>query len=86
MSGPVVSVLGVLLLLVIAAVVLLIVFGVSRGQSRDTTTALEVAEREDFIEHLREVAWQHRDVSPELATIILDEIAKRRRPPLEGPR
>lgn len=38
--------------------------------------APEVAERDAFIEHLREVAWQHRDVSPELSTILLDEIAQ----------
>lgn len=86
MSGPMVSAVGVLLLLVIAAVVLLIVYSTSRGQAAERATALDVAEGEAFIEHLREVAWQHRDVSPELATIILDEIAQRRRPPLEGPR
>lgn len=36
-----------------------------------------VAERDAFIEELRELAWQHRDVSPELSTIIIDEIARR---------
>lgn len=27
-----------------------------------------------FTEHLRELAWRDRDVAPELATIVLDEI------------
>ena len=31
------------------------------------------------IQELREIAWQHRDVAPEFATIMLDEIAKRER-------
>jgi hypothetical protein len=38
-----------------------------------------LAERDAFIEQLRELAWQHRDVSPELSTIIIDEIATRHR-------
>lgn len=29
------------------------------------------------IQQLRELAWQHRDIAPEFATIMLDEIAKR---------
>ena len=37
----------------------------------------EIAERDAFIDHLREVAWQHRDVSPELSTIVIDEITTR---------
>lgn len=43
------------------------------------TDAAGTAERDAFIEHLRELAWQHRDVSPELSTIIIDEIAQRHR-------
>ena len=44
----------------------------------------ELAERDTFIEQLRELAWQHRDVSPELSTIIIDEITTRHRR-LSGP-
>src|SRR6478609_7729159 len=44
-----------------------------------------LAERDAFIEQLRELAWQHRDVSPELSTIILDEIATRHRRLPGGP-
>lgn len=43
-----------------------------------------VAERDAFIEQLRELAWQHRDVSPELSTILIDEIASHHRR-LSGP-
>ena len=38
-----------------------------------------LAERDAFIEQLRELAWQHRDVSPELSTIIIDEITTHHR-------
>ena len=44
----------------------------------------ELAERDAFIEQLRELAWQHRDVSPELSTIIIDEITTHHRR-LSGP-
>jgi hypothetical protein len=44
----------------------------------------EIAERDAFIQQLRELAWQHRDVSPELSTIIIDEIATHHRR-LSGP-
>ena len=44
----------------------------------------ELAERDAFIEQLRETAWQHRDVSPELSTIIIDEIMTHHRR-LSGP-
>ena len=45
----------------------------------------ELAERDGFIEQLREIAWQHRDVSPELSTIIIDEIATHHRRVSSGP-
>jgi hypothetical protein len=45
----------------------------------------ELAEREAFIEQLRELAWQHRDVSPELSTIIIDEITAHHRRLSSGP-
>ena len=44
-----------------------------------TTDGAAVAERDDFIEQLRELAWQHRDVSPELSTIVIDEITQHHR-------
>ena len=49
-----------------------------------TAAPRELAERDAFIEQLRELAWQHRDVSPELSTIIIDEITTRHRR-LSGP-
>ncbi len=45
----------------------------------------ELAERDAFIEQLRETAWQHRDVSPELSTIIIDEITTHHRRLSSGP-
>ena len=44
-----------------------------------------LAERDAFIEQLRETAWQHRDVSPELSTIIIDEITTHHRRLSSGP-
>jgi hypothetical protein len=49
-----------------------------------TADGTAVAERDAFIEQLRELAWQHRDVSPELSTIVIDEIATHHRR-LSGP-
>ena len=45
----------------------------------------ELAERDAFIEQLRELAWQHRDVAPELSTIIIDEITTHHRRLSSGP-
>jgi hypothetical protein len=50
----------------------------------DPRAAQALAERDAFIEQLRELAWQHRDVSPELSTIVIDEIASHHRR-LSGP-
>ncbi len=64
--------LGVVLLLVLvggAAYVL----GAASASKTPAHSGL-LAERDAFIEDLRELAWQHRDVSPELSTIIIDEI------------
>ncbi|MEI2714491.1 MAG: hypothetical protein V9G04_14650 [Nocardioides sp.] len=52
--------------------------GVSAGDKRPGEAA-EIAERDEFIEHLRELAWQHRDISPELSTILIDEVSARHR-------
>ena len=49
------------------------------------TPPRELAERDAFIEQLRELAWQHRDVSPELSTIIIDEITTHHRRQSDGP-
>ena len=49
------------------------------------TPLRDLAERDAFIEQLRELAWQHRDVSPELSTIIIDEITTHHRRLSSGP-
>lgn len=51
----------------------------------DPRATRELAERDAFIEQLRELAWQHRDVSPELSTIIIDEITTHHRRLSGGP-
>ncbi|MCF6376560.1 hypothetical protein L2K70_03005 [Nocardioides KLBMP 9356] len=50
-----------------------------------TAPSRDLAERDAFIEQLRELAWQHRDVSPELSTIIIDEIQTHHRRISRGP-
>lgn len=54
------------------------VLGLRAGET-SAPAALPDGDAEEFVQHLREVAWQHRDVSPELSTILLDEIAQRHR-------
>ncbi len=84
--GPVVPFLVVVVLLALA-------FWAGRMSAGDTARPAvtpaggqrELAEREAFIEQLRELAWQHRDVSPELSTIIIDEITAHHRRLSGGP-
>lgn len=77
-----------LLIIGVVIVVAALVAMRSGRSNRPDAVALEreIAERDAFIEHLRELAWQHRDIAPELSTIVIDEISKRNRPPLDGPR
>ena len=70
----------IVLLAVVVVALLAGVIGYAVGYlstARVTGPPPELAERDAFIEHLREVAWQHRDVSPELSTILIDEITRR---------
>ena len=57
----------------------------ARRTRRPAGRPRELAERDAFIEQLRETAWQHRDVSPELSTIIIDEITTHHRRLSSGP-
>ena len=59
--------------------------GASTPAVAPPTAPRELAERDAFIEQLRETAWQHRDVSPELSTIIIDEITTHHRRLSSGP-
>ena len=58
--------------------------GAPTPQVAPSAAPRELAERDAFIEQLRELAWQHRDVAPELSTIIIDEITTHHRR-LSGP-
>ena len=57
----------------------------ARRRSSPGAEPRALAERDAFIEQLRELAWQHRDVSPELSTIIIDEITTHHRRLSSGP-
>lgn len=74
----------VLLFVVGAATVAFWLGRVTAPPVEDPRTAGELAERDAFIEQLRELAWQHRDVSPELSTIVIDEITQHHRRGLPG--
>jgi hypothetical protein len=81
-----------MVLLPILIVLLGAAFWAGRMSAGGTTPAAapaasprDLAERDAFIEQLRELAWQHRDVSPELSTIIIDEIQTHHRRISRGP-
>ena len=74
------------LFLALLAVALPVAFWLGRTTAPLATASPDaLTERDAFIEQLRELAWQHRDVSPELSTIIIDEIAQRHRRLPGGP-
>jgi hypothetical protein len=77
-----------MLLLLAVVVALPVAFWLGRTSTSATPAGAdprELAERDAFIEQLRELAWQHRDVSPELSTIIIDEITTHHRRQSGGP-
>lgn len=63
--------------LLVAGTVYVVLAASHRRAVRGLQTALR--ERDELVQHLRELAWDHRDVSPELATIVLDEIRQAER-------
>lgn len=70
----------VLLLMVAAIVSGVLGFWLGRGTAPVAVATAadrsgEVERRDRFIESLRETTWQHRDLAPELSTIVLDEIS-----------
>lgn len=74
------------LFLALLAVALPVAFWLGRSTAPPVPASADaLAERDAFIEQLRELAWQHRDVSPELSTIIIDEISTRHRRLPGGP-
>ncbi len=76
----------VTLFLALAALAVPIAYWLGRNTAPvPPVPAAELAERDAFIEQLRELAWQHRDIAPELSTIIIDEITTRHRQLPGGP-
>lgn len=75
-----------LLFLALLAVGLPVAFWLGRSTApQQPSSDAAVAERDAFIEQLRELAWQNRDVSPELSTIVIDEITRHHRRLSSGP-
>ena len=69
---------AILVMLVAGAVVVAIVKAWSAAQ-RDSTTLThgeraELARLTDLVEDLKELAWDHREIDPDLATILIEKI------------
>lgn len=79
MAGASVAFAGLFFVAIMTVVIVLVLMAVNRNTTASADAAADLAEAEAFIEHLRELAWQHRDIAPELSTIITDEISKRHR-------
>ncbi len=67
--------------LVLIAIVLAVVIGVClvlffRTMAEERARAAEAESRRlaNLLDEVKEVAWSHRDIAPELATIIIDTI------------
>lgn len=59
-------------MLAVLAVLALIVWGVVAAKNRRASNANK--EIDGVVERVREIAWQYRDVSPELSAVLLDEV------------
>jgi len=65
---------GYLILLAVVAGAVGFALGYFLAPRQDRSLLRALDEHDAFLEHLRELSWQNRDVSPELSTILLDEI------------
>ena len=65
-------ILGVLLAVVIA--VALVAFFRSMAEERARAAEARAARLELLLDEVKELAWSHRDIAPELSTIIIDTI------------
>lgn len=67
---------GLLSVLAFAALVALLVARWNR-QARDLrATRDRLARHQRFVEALREIAWMHRELDPNLSAVLVDEIRK----------
>jgi hypothetical protein len=84
-SGPLL--LGVALGLVVVISLCVVLFYRSLAEERARAAEAEVRRLENLLDEVKEVAWSHRDIAPEIATIIIDTIRtaeRRHRPELPG--
>lgn len=63
-----------LLVLLPIAVIVFGIWGIKGLATRGRRKRID-----DVLEDLREIAWQHRDVDPNLSTIMIDEINKKKK-------
>jgi hypothetical protein len=79
---------AVLVMLVAGAILVVLVRtageALSGGRLADEQRA-ELARLTALVQDLRELAWDHRDIDPDLATIVLDKIRSSERGPRELP-
>lgn len=59
----------VLAALVVIAVIIALIYGIKSLADKHQRKQLDSS-----LEMIREIAWQYRDVSPELSAVIIDEI------------
>jgi hypothetical protein len=72
MSGVLIAVLGVVLVVLIALAAL--AFFRSIADERARAAERRADKLEALLDEVKEVAWTHRDIAPELSTIIIDTI------------
>ena len=79
---------AVLVMLVAGAILVVLVRtageALSGGRLAEEQRA-ELARLTALVQDLRELAWDHRDIDPDLATIVLDKIRSSERGPHELP-
>jgi hypothetical protein len=79
---------AVLVMIVAGAILVVIVRAAGEaltgGRLADEQRA-ELARLTALVQDLRELAWDHRDIDPDLATIVLDKIRSSERGPHELP-
>lgn len=70
--NPFLIIVGVLM--VVGVVFLVVQFFRSLAEERARTAEAEARRLQLLLDEVKEVAWEHRDIAPELSTIIIDTI------------
>jgi len=64
----------VLAALVVIAVIVALIYGIKSLAARRRQRQLD-----ESLEMIREIAWQYRDISPELSAVIIDEVNQKKK-------